>query len=147
MNPKSKKPTRGGARPGAGRPRTTGRGRGSGRAITLRVSDAEDAALTAAAGGDLSAVGRYLRDRGLASPAQLAIDALFTVRTGSVAKHTRVKPIPEAPAVRCRLVGSEEHEDGSATLHLDVGGTAQDPEWRVVIEVPASNAGPRAGKE
>lgn len=67
-----RKPTRGGARPGAGRPRTTGRG--TGRAITLRVSEDEDAALTAAAGGDPSSVGRYLRGAGLALP--LIVDAL-----------------------------------------------------------------------
>lgn len=64
------KPTRGGARPGAGRPRTTGRG--AGRPITLRVSDDENAALTAAAGGDPKAVGRYLRSAGLALPLVVA---------------------------------------------------------------------------
>ena len=59
---KSRKPTRGGARPGAGRPATTER---TARAITLRLSAAEDRALTAAA-GSRTAVGSYLREAGLA---------------------------------------------------------------------------------
>ncbi len=68
---KPRKPTRGGARPGAGRRPTTGRR--AGRAITLRVSDDENRALTAAAGSS-SAVGGYLRGAGLALP--LIVDAL-----------------------------------------------------------------------
>lgn len=137
------KPKRGGARPGAGRRPTTGRR--AGRAITLRVSDDENRALTAAAGDDPSAVGRYLRARGLASTGQLAIEALTVARVGSVAPHTT--PITEVPLVRCRLVGAEQRDDGSAALHLDVGGTAVKPAWRVVIEVPNHSAGPAAGKE
>lgn len=140
----AKKPTRGGARAGAGRPSTTGRSYG--RSVTIRLTPDEDAALTAAA-GDASAVGRYLRDRGLASLGRLAIDALTAARVGSVAAHTTVSPIPDAPLVRCRLVGAEPRADGSAALHLDVGGTGSKPAWRVVIEVPNTNAGPRAGKE
>lgn len=67
----AKKPTRGGARAGAGRPSTTGRSYG--RSVTIRLTPDEDAALTAAA-GDASAVGRYLRGAGLVLPA--AINAL-----------------------------------------------------------------------
>ena len=67
---KRAKPTRGGARPGAGRPATTER---TARAITLRLSAAEDRALTAAA-GSRTAVGSYLRGAGLALP--LIVDAL-----------------------------------------------------------------------
>ena len=67
---KRAKPARGGARPGAGRPATTDR---TARAITLRLSAAEDRALTAAA-GSRTAVGSYLRGAGLALP--LIVDAL-----------------------------------------------------------------------
>lgn len=60
--------------PKRGRPVTVGRGRTTAaRAITLRLSAAEDRALTAAAGSS-SAVGSYLRGAGLALP--LIVDAL-----------------------------------------------------------------------
>lgn len=53
-------------KPKRGRPVTVGRGRTTAaRAITLRLSAAEDRALTAAAGSS-SAVGSYLRGAGLA---------------------------------------------------------------------------------
>ena len=61
-------------KPKRGRPVTVGRGRTTAaRAITLRLSAAEDRALTAAAGSS-SAVGGYLRGAGLALP--LIVDAL-----------------------------------------------------------------------
>ena len=61
-------------KPRMGRPVTVGRGRATAaRAITLRLSAAEDRALTAAA-GSRTAVGSYLRGAGLALP--LIVDAL-----------------------------------------------------------------------
>ena len=61
-------------KPRMGRPVTVGRGRATAaRAITLRLSTAEDRALTAAA-GSRTAVGSYLRGAGLALP--LIVDAL-----------------------------------------------------------------------
>lgn len=125
----------------AGRPVTTGRGE---TGVHVRLSAAERGSLAAVAGG-ADAISAYLRARGLASLGQLAIEALTAARVGSVAPHTT--PITEAPLVRCRLVGAEQREDGSAALHLDVGGTGVKPVWRVVIEVPNGNAGPAAGKE
>jgi hypothetical protein len=113
----------------AGRPVSTGRGEAR---VQVRLSAAERDALATAA-GSVAAIPAYLRARGLASPARLAIDALTTARRGSVTPHTT--PVTEVPAVRCQLVGADHHEDGRATLHLDVGGTAQEPAWRVVIEV------------
>lgn len=66
------KPARGGARPGAGRPATTGRGTAAARAITLRLSADEADALESVVAP--SAVGRYLRGAGLALPQ--IVDAL-----------------------------------------------------------------------
>lgn len=65
----TRKPRRGGPRPGAGRPVTTGRSLG--RPITISLSPEERTALEAAAGSP-SAVGRYLRGAGLVLPQILA---------------------------------------------------------------------------
>lgn len=67
MTRRKPKPARGGARPGAGRPATTGRGTAAARAITLRLSADEARALELATGSP-AAVGRYLRGAGLALP-------------------------------------------------------------------------------
>lgn len=66
----TRKPRRGGARPGAGRPVTTGRSLG--RPITISLSPEERTALEAAAGSP-SSVGRYLRGAGLVLPQILTV--------------------------------------------------------------------------
>lgn len=73
MTRRKPRAARGGARPGAGRPATTGRGTAAARAITLRLSADEARALELATGSP-AAVGRYLRGAGLALPQ--IVDAL-----------------------------------------------------------------------